>query len=416
MGEPLTAVNITRTPLTRFLAGGGALTVTMLAVAAANYVLNFLLARILTPQQFGDIALTVTILLLSSVVAATLQFIATRAVAAHPDKEDSIRSLLLRFATITGSLVCIFFIATAPLLSSWFHTSTPVMFVVLGVTFPLFFVQATYRGVLQAHLRFPKLVTSYVVEAVARIVLMLTLTVAGFGVTGATVGLASSYLVSLVVTVTPKQGQPHVQAWPYIKLTTATTVLMLLGQTFMNNVDVVLAKAMFDAEIAGVYAAAGVIGRAFFLVTWPAIQILIPLIASPESTPESSRKVFSVAVAGIVAAGTLVVVVLHVGGGWFTTTLFGSGYAGAAPLIAPYAAATVLVTVSTLLTAVSIAKGHSSSAVVLVGAALLTVVLLLTTARTPEQFVWVQLVVAFLTVATLTVVHRFQINNPTLST
>ena len=56
----------------RHLDGAAILTVTMLGVSAANYALNLVLARFLSPAEFGDANLAVNVVLIAAAAAATL--------------------------------------------------------------------------------------------------------------------------------------------------------------------------------------------------------------------------------------------------------------------------------------------------------------------------------------------------------
>ena len=62
----------------RQVSGAVILTATMLGVSAANYLLNLVLARFLSPAEFGDANLAVNLVLAAAAGAATLQLLSAR--------------------------------------------------------------------------------------------------------------------------------------------------------------------------------------------------------------------------------------------------------------------------------------------------------------------------------------------------
>ena len=82
----------------RQLSGALILSVTMLGVSAANYLLNLLLARFLTPAEFGDANLAVNLVLAAAAAAAMLQLLSARSGAIDDPEGIDARRTLLRWA------------------------------------------------------------------------------------------------------------------------------------------------------------------------------------------------------------------------------------------------------------------------------------------------------------------------------
>lgn len=378
-----------------FVAGAAVISLTMLLVSAANYVLNFALARLLDPAQFGDATLAITVVLTAAVIAATLQLVASRSVAAHPESVDSVRRMLVRTAAIAGLGAALLLGGGAWMLADALNTSSPWMFVILGAGLPVYFVQAVYRGVLQGRLRFGRLAVSYGAEAVVRLSVVLGLVAAGFGVIGASVGILLSFLVSAAIVRTRTRTGARSAAepalpWSELRVTVAAAVIMLLAQTVLNNADLVLAKAVFDPATAGVYAAAAVLCRSLYFVSWSVVQVVVPVIASATSTPVERRRSLALATGVIGGMGAVAVALMATFGPTLVNLLFGPAYAAAVPLLVPYTVATALLSLATLVAAADIARGRFAAAVVLLGGAVAQVAVLALVATTPSAMVWLQ--------------------------
>lgn len=393
------------------LTGTALLSTTMLAVSAANYALNFVLARLLDPAEFGDASLAITLVLAAAVIAATLQLVASKSVAADPESLEAVRRTLVRGALVAGAVAVLVLGGGAWLIADALSVSTPWMLVIVSLGLPIYFVQAVHRGALQGQLRFGRLALSYGVEAAVRVIVVLALVVAGLGVIGASVGILLSFVASAAIARArggDRSPRPQGVAWSVVRGAVVAAVVLLLGQTLLNNADLIIAKAVLDAPTAGVYAAAAVLGRSVFFVSWSVVHVVFPVIASVSSTPEQRRRAFATAVAIIAGVGGAAVGLAALAGEPLVRVLFGDAYAAAGALLVPYLVATSLFALANLLAAADLARGHiAAPAVLAVGAVLQTVALALW-ARSPEALVWGQVIgtaVIVLALGTLVVVR-----------
>jgi O-antigen/teichoic acid export membrane protein len=382
----------------RALGGAAILSMTMVAVSAANYGLNVILVRLLEPAQFGDVALAITIVLTAGVVAATLQMVASRSVAADPSSASAVRRVLLRAAAVAGSAAFVLLGAGAWVLSDLLRTSSPWIFVIIAAGLPVYFVQAVHRGILQGRLRFVRVAASYAAEAVVRLVIAVVLVVAGLGAIGAAVGILLSFLASAAVAWTRRPAASGTIGGAALGMTVVSASMMLLAQTLVNNVDVVTAKAVFAPSVAGAYAAAAVMCRALYFLAWTIIQVSVPLLASATTTRQRRR---------IVLPATGLIALLGAGGGIVAATVgepivrivFGSAYDAAAPLLLPYVLCATVLSLSTLVAAVDLAAGRVGSAAVLLVGALLQIPILLLSAVDPLSLIVSQTLTVTLTLA-----------------
>lgn len=382
-------------PLRTVLTGTALLSTTMALVGAANYGLNLVLARVLEPAEFGDASLAITLVLSAAVIAATLQLVASKMVAADPTSLEPVRRTLVRGALGAGLVAVAVLGGGAWVIADALSVSTPWMLVLIAAGLPVYFVQAVHRGALQGQLRFERLALSYGAEAAVRVGVVLALVAAGLGVLGAAIGILLSFVASAAIArARPRGGVVRVAAapWSQVRATVVIAMVLLLGQTVLNNADVIIAKALFDAETAGVYAAAAVLGRSVFFVSWSVVQVVFPLIASVTATRSQRARAFALAVAVIVGVGGAAVAISAAAGEGMIIALFGEAYGAASGLLVLYLVATSVFALANLLATADLARGRSAGAIVLACGAVLQTVVLTLWVREPEQLVIGQVV------------------------
>lgn len=399
-------------PVRTLLTGTALLSMTMALVGAANYGLNLVLARVLEPAEFGDASLAITLVLAAAVIAATLQLVASKMVAADPSSLEPVRRTLVRGALGAGLVVVAVLGGGAWVIADALSISTPWMLVLIAAGLPVYFVQAVHRGALQGQLRFKRLALSYGVEAAVRVGIVLALVAVELGVLGAAIGILLSFVASAsIARARPRGGVVRGAAapWSQIRATVVIAMVLLLGQTVLNNADIIIAKALFDAETAGVYAAAAVLGRSVFFVSWSVVQVVFPLLASATASRSQRARAFALAVAVIAGVGAAAVAISAAAGQGLVVALFGEAYGEAAGLLVLYLVATSVFALANLLATADLARGQSAGAVVLASGAVLQTIALLLWAREPEHLVIGQVIgtgVIVMAMVLLTVVRR----------
>lgn len=385
----------------------------MLIASAANYLLNLCLARWMSPDEFGDANLMVTLMLACSAVAVALQLLTARRVSTTGDdagqagdSHAGVRRQSLRRAWIIGGVIGSVVVIGAPTLRTATSSASAVPFVILAVGIPMYLAQAVERGVLQGQLRFGRLALTFLVEAATRLAATLGAVALGFGVVGATTGLSISFLASWSAA---RPTRPPTTAMTHSRTNSRTTAvttsgitlrsdtnglarraagatsILLLAQIIINNGDVVLAKIMFDADSAGVYAVVALIGRGVFFLTWSVVMAAFPMAARDGSRAVVRRAVLMVATLSATATAAVAIVMPRL-----TGVIFGDEYLSASGEFARYAVATSLFAVANVIATLELASGRgTAAAVVLFGAVAQTTVLL--TAGSPTAMVDIQI-------------------------
>lgn len=392
---------------TRMVAGGGALlTGAMVVSGIGNYAINALYARWLTPSEFGDASLLVTLLLAVTAAAGCFQLVMARCVAGATDAEvvAATRARLVRSAWISGGLAATAIAVLSPQIADAFKVESAVALAIFGCGIPLHLSQAVDRGVLQGRLAFRRLAMSFLVEMAARLIVSVALVAAGFGLLGVSIALWSSLLAALVAARWAVGPMPTVAtARPaQLRSVVGATTVLLVAQIVISHGDLLLVKQRFSPADAGTYAVVALLGRAVFTISWSVVTATFPAGAQLANDPKALRSVIRGGI-GVLAAGGAIAIA----GSWLLAdrviaVLFTDVYAGAAPLLGPYVLATVLLTLANFLAMIDLARGcHRRTALLVAGAVVQTTLILVS--DTLVGVVWAQVAAMAATLALMTV-------------
>lgn len=393
---------------TRVVAGGGALlTGAMVVSGIGNYAINALYARWLTPAEFGDASLLVTLLLAVTAAAGCFQLVMARCAAGVGDVDPSVvaatRARLVRSAWVAGGGAAVAIGVLSPQIAHAFNVESAIALAIFGCGIPLHLAQAVDRGVLQGRLAFRRLAMTFLVEMAARLVVSVALVAAGFGLLGVSIALWSSLLAALGAArwaVGPMPVATHRPA--QLRSVVGATTVLLVAQIVISHGDLLLVKQRFSPAEAGTYAVVALLGRAVFTVSWSVVTATFPAGARLADDPRALRSVIRGGVGVLAAAGAVAVV-----GSWLLAdrviaVLFTDAYVDAASLLGAYVLATVLLTLANFLAMIDLARGcHRRTVLLVVGAAIQSA--LIVASDTLGGVVWAQVIAMAATLTLMTV-------------
>ena len=392
----------TNTTSRSLLAGGSVLAIAMFAANGGNYLLNVVLGRWLDPPEFADANLMVTLMLLVTAIAVSLQLIAARFAGIHAVSNEEAKTKILvrgleRWALIVGVGLALLLMAGAPVWADFFNSESAWPFAVLGLGMPAYLVQAVGRGVLQGKLAFGPLAGTFVKEMLVRVVLGITLVWLGFGVIGATAALTASFIATwLAVRSAVKwesdEPAPRRPIDREVMRYAGPVAVLLLGQIIINNGDVLISKQGLEPTQAGIYAAVALVGRAVFFLSWSVATTLFPAAAQREEAGENSNGLLHAGLAAVAVLGICAVVGARLLGGTVLGRVFGEAYANVSSQLALYALATAIFAMANLVVSHYLALGELREAVIMLGGALLQTVLLLRADRDIDSLITAQVI------------------------
>ncbi|MBI2078696.1 MAG: oligosaccharide flippase family protein [Euryarchaeota archaeon] len=257
------------------------------AANALNYLFQLIMARMLTPAEFGVLGVLLSMFLLVAVPMGALQtgvahFAATRQ-ARSADHDMALFSAIR--ASCFGLAICttLGLAATSGLLGGFLKVNTTLVALV-GAGIGTLPITTFYAGQLQGNGRFIAFGASPLSGALARVGVAIPLVMLGMGLWGAIGGTLVGLLAALLAAAALAPRRPLVMPrnlgafGRYV----GPSMLAFAGLAAMTNLDMVAVKYFFDADQAGLYAGAVVLGRMMLFLPSAIGMVLFPLVAKAE--------------------------------------------------------------------------------------------------------------------------------------
>ena len=383
------------------LVGGSALLMASATfVNAGNYLFNLILGRWLGPAAFADLSLIVTLFLVIGFVASGVQTPSARFAAVYTAEGNlqglaDLRRGMGRAAAALGIGLAALLALGAPLWAHFFNTASWLPFAIFGVFVPFYILQAVDRGLLQGRTHFGWLAVSYQSEMWSRLGISLVLVALGWAVNGAVAAIGLSFVAAWLVARSACSGLPAGQPLSLVQrnqlVTFAGPVLLAqLGQILINNSDILIVRHAFPADTAGRYAALALIGRIVFFATWSVVTAMFPIVAQRHRRGEDHRRLLFFSLGLVLLISLVIVAVVYFVPEFVVQLLFGPAYLSIAPLLWPYAVATMLYALANVVINYHLSIGNTGATYLAIVAGMAQVGLLWIFHASLAQVVWVQ--------------------------
>jgi O-antigen/teichoic acid export membrane protein len=289
---------------------GVILSAATLVLNGAAYVYYVACIRYLGSRVYGDVAAMLAVFAIVSLPLVSIQSLLAREVA-QLSSEGAISGLLRRWAYIAAavglSLVTLGAVFVQQIRDLLNIASNEI--VLAGISAIFFAVVATVLyGFLQGKLRFGALGLTYGASGVSRPVLVVPALLLGFGATGALLVNTIAGFVAVVIAGFALRDlwlrAPKAQAPSLDRRQMAVLLIGSLAFASLTNVDVLLAAYFLPGDVAGVYAAAALVGKAVLFLPSAIVTVLLPKAATRAAAGIASRRIL-LASAGVTLAVTL---------------------------------------------------------------------------------------------------------------
>lgn len=313
---------------------------------ALGLLFTIVLARLLTPDEYGALAALVAAFLVVAIAGSALQITVAREVAIEFERHDPnlnahieswVRTLALIVAVtifagvaLRGEIAALVGVDGSAKWGASAVLASGAAWLLLSIL----------RGVLQGLSHYRAVAVSIVGEAASRLVFAAVFVLAGLGVSGAFLGTAASIIsVSLVLmlVIGSLSTEQRLRGGGAAASRSDYRLLALLARTWpalaavslfavLQNSDVIMVKRIAADSVAGAYAADAVAAK---VIIWIAIGLgffVVPESARLGDTRDGRRVLLSVG--GLVlAAGALIAVLYLLVGRRLLELAFGPGYA-----------------------------------------------------------------------------------------
>jgi O-antigen/teichoic acid export membrane protein len=332
------------------------------------YLLHPFLGRIMSIQQYGQVA---TFIALSLVLATPTQIIATIA-AKHVSTlsiegdqariNDFLRRLTVLLLGIGVGVTALFMLASG-YIASFFHLGAPREIVLLSLIFVVTFATPLNQGTLQGMQRFGWYAAISLLVAFLRLVLSIGFVLLGLGVDGAVLGIVLSAILTYLISFVPLWGilrgsreraSGLRDLWGYSLLTALTAT----GLVLLSSIDTILAKHFLSAADAGLYAGLATIGRTVLFVTNSIAVIMFPRVVMLHQRGESHTRILLQSVLGALALTAIAEVAFCLEPVLITRVLFGVAFVSVAGLLPLYGLAMLLLSLAQVVAMYFLAIGN----------------------------------------------------------
>jgi O-antigen/teichoic acid export membrane protein len=389
----------------------------------ASVVLTVALARLLSPHSYGVLnQLTGLYLILSMPGSAVVVAVVRRVTVWH---EDGSGHLVRRWAGRVHRQCTLIVLVWAAVVFTSRHAVAVLLNQQSGIgiaailTAAAFFVLLSLdRGLLQAHRSYRPLAANLLVEIGVRVVAVVALVAAGFGPSGAAVGVLIGEVAaaaharwasvrawadgtgfrlldagSWVAAVRPDTlltNQRSVRRTVVVDLIVASVCLSMVA--VLQNVDV-LVVARDNPTHSGAYAAVSVTSKAIVFGAVVLGGYLLPEAAIRWRQGGHALRQLALVLVLLAVPSALLLAVAVVAPEQFLQIFFHHAYTSAADALAPLVLAMIMLSVSVVLTMYLLAVGRRWVAAVLVGGAAGLTLAVLAAHGAPRATAWVDVVV-----------------------
>jgi O-antigen/teichoic acid export membrane protein len=386
------------------LRGGAQLLVAGVVSLLANYLFLLGSGRLLGAADYGTLAaltglLTVVLLPTGALQMATSREISRRVAAGEGASADGFsRALLLLGAKLTVPVLVVALALVLPLralLNVGGAAPVALAFAALGGIF----VYPIALGVVQGRQRFRALAVTSTAPMVARLALFVALAAAGMRLYGALGAVALAGLLAVVLGLAAIRGPlargravaaPPLR--PFLRYLGPVAV-GLLGIALLTNVDILVVKARFPAEEAGVYAAASAFARIAFFLPATILGVLFPRTAARQARGQQSADILGRSVIVTVAFCAALAGAYALVGGPLIELTFGTEFASAGGLLVPFCLAMSCFSVANVLVGYHLSRGESRFAWVVAASVAVQVAVLATVPGSLRAMVWADLAI-----------------------
>jgi len=383
-------------------------------VNGINFIHNIFMGRLLSPEDYGSLSLLITLQLFVGLIPTGMQTVSARFSSLYTAHENYVALSYLRwlgnqFTFIIGFFIMLILLLLAQPLANLFQLPSAWLVLPIAIAVPAFVSIGTDRGILQGLDSFYWLSAAYLAEGIIRLAIGLglgyALLSAGRELDGAVWGVAQAMIFTWFISwiavrryAVVKQPVPNSQkqhlstersVWQGLL---GLTLMGLVGQALITNVDFLLVKNFFNPLDSGLYAAVTVLGRIAYFGALPLTILAVPMVAKQQALGQSTTRTLVLLVgAGIAFTGGLIGV-STLFSEQILAILYGDAYISAANLLPLYTTAASLFVLTNLMLTYRVALGQGQDTWMALLAGILQAIGIMLFHDSLEQVIFVQIV------------------------
>jgi O-antigen/teichoic acid export membrane protein len=333
-----------RVKLNDFYMRSGLFGLLSLGGAFFNYALYPVLVRILDTQQFGDFAAITAIsnqilgiLFAFNIISIYLVKGMEEGTAKH--HAQNIQRLLIWFFLTLTAAILIF----SPFLKTVLRVEEISSFFLLSALLVIAVPGNIWNGYLQGHKELVRIGISALAASIGKFVFS-TLLAALFGVLGGIWGIIGGAILGLLVlhflqgvtlptlrSFFHKTSRADREFLLALKSYVLICIFVVGTLSFLQNFDIILAKALFDRETAGIYSGVSVLSNALYFMSFLLIWIILPEIQL--NNHANNKRILATGYKLLVGGGLAVLTVEIIGKDYIAKLLLGPEFSNQGMLL-----------------------------------------------------------------------------------
>ncbi|MCD6500398.1 oligosaccharide flippase family protein [bacterium] len=320
-----------------------------------GYFFQVFVGRMLGPADYGIFGSLISIMYIISVFGGTINTSIAKFSSKFKARKEygKIKTLLVIYSSklfMSGCLIFMIILFSSSWIAGILNIPTTLPIIILGLTFPLSFLQAVVGGLMRGLQMFKKYSIVSITGPVAKFIIGVGLVALGFGVAGAIAGLVFSGLIACLVSFIffrflLKEKMVKVPKTDILKYS-LPVFIVILCITIMTNIDVILVKYFFSSESAGFYVAASTLTKVIFFVSGTLTTVMFPKVSDMHEKKADTKKILRNALFYIFTFSALVIISLWISPYFITTMVFGHAFEQTSAIILPFAVAMTFASLS----------------------------------------------------------------------
>jgi len=284
---------------TLFVSGG------IVLGAFFSYLLQFFLGRLLSVEDYGSFNALLSLSVLLGVPAIIfgaplIKIVSELFALGRKSYLSKLFMTLVVFSMLLGTVAAVGIFLFRNYISASLKLNNPFVVIFFGIGFIFTYTSPIFVSYLQGVMKYKVFIFYSVLNSIFRFFMIVALVLKGGGLNSVFIGsLVASVVSTLLGLLLVREfvGLPsNEDISDYLKKMLKLgfySLFLYTGLNFLNNVDVVLVKSLFDGTHAGYYAAVVTVGKILLFGAGSVTVVMFPKVSALYAKKENYRPVFN---------------------------------------------------------------------------------------------------------------------------
>ncbi|MEM4152950.1 MAG: oligosaccharide flippase family protein [Candidatus Pacearchaeota archaeon] len=292
----------------------------LIIAAIASYAFYFLMARMLSIEDYGLLYSLIALTYLFTVPHETIRTVMARYTVdlATKKKYGKIKYFFIKTIKkifIYSLIAFAIFLALSPLLTNFLHASL-LELAIIGSSLLVAFLLPVIWGLLQGLQKFGHLGINNSIEGIAKLIIATILVSIGLGVSGALISVPLSMLIAFVAGFWPIKKIIRSKAEPfkekYIIRYSIAAFIIFLFFVAMYSIDVMMARYFFSAKLSGLYSSISLISKFVLFISITITRVMFSTVAEQSQKYKTVEEKYKKGKAILLYAGTYILILIGI--------------------------------------------------------------------------------------------------------